>query len=193
MLQKYRAKLIELVSDEILFRVGDPAADYFQVEAGSIKTSVVNPEGHEFILGIYERGESFGEAALIGKYPHHGNACAIEASKVWRMPGNFFFQMLKENFSSHVNIDQVLCQRLKYKSMVLTEVSSHAPEHRIHSLLQYFKAKHGVNQNSQTLTIPYTRQQLADMVGLRVETVIRTVKRMEKEGVLQLQGHKIIF
>lgn len=39
----------------------------------------------------------------------------------------------------------------------------------------------------------YTRQQIADMSGLRVETVIRTVKKMEKEGKLVLEGHKIVF
>ncbi|MFZ6012804.1 MAG: Crp/Fnr family transcriptional regulator [Bacteroidota bacterium] len=193
MLQRYRATLIELNGDQILFREGDHAADYFQVEDGCIKMSVVNPEGQEFILGIYERGESLGEAALIGKYPYQGNASAIESSKVWRMPGDFFFQMLKDNFASHLKIDQVLCQLLRYKSMVLTEVSSHAPEHRIHSLLKYFKAKKAGTRNGDKLTIPYTRQQLADMVGLRVETVIRTVKRMEKEGLLQIQGHKIVF
>jgi len=193
MLQRYNAKLLELNCDQVLFREGEHASDYFQVEDGGIKMSVVSPEGHEFILGMYERGDSPGESALIGKYPYQGSASAVGFSKVWKMPGDLFFQMLKENFASHLKIDQVLCNRLRYKSMVLTEVSSHAPEHRILSLLKYMKEKKGVSRSGDKLIVPYTRQQLADMVGLRVETVIRTVKRMEKEGLLQLQGHKIVF
>jgi CRP-like cAMP-binding protein len=79
---------------------------------------------------------------------------------------------------------------LRYKSMVLTEISSHEPEHRILSLLNYYKSKNGFGSK---VLIPYTRQQLADMSGLRVETVIRTVKKMEKEKKLSLDGHKIKF
>lgn len=43
------------------------------------------------------------------------------------------------------------------------------------------------------IRIPCTRQQIADMSGSRVETVIRTVKKLEKQGKLVLQGHKIVF
>jgi CRP-like cAMP-binding protein len=90
-------------------------------------------------------------------------------------------------------MDQVLCQRLRYKSMVLSEISSYEPEHRIVALLKYFRTKNGRPDISGKIIIPYTRQQLADMSGLRVETVIRTVKKMEKDGKLSLDGHKIRY
>jgi len=85
-----------------------------------------------------------------------------------------------------------LCNRLQYKSMILTEISSHDPEHRILTILKYLKSKMNVEQPGK-IVMPYTRQQLADMTSLRVETVIRTIKRMEKEAKLELQGHKILF
>lgn len=64
-------------------------------------------------------------------------------------------------------------QRLKYKSMVLSEVSSHDPDHRIASLLKYYKAKNQKPGDNTPIRIPYIRQRIADMSGLRVETVIR--------------------
>jgi CRP-like cAMP-binding protein len=60
-------------------------------------------------------------------------------------------------------------------------------------LLKYYKSKNSQTALAGKIIIPYTRQQLADMSGLRVETVIRTVKKMEKEGRLVLEGHKIKF
>ena len=127
---------------------------------------------------------------MIGKFPYPGSVVSIEPSKIWKLPGDYFLQMLKENFELHLKMDRVLCQRLRYKSMVLSEISSYEPEHRILSLLKYYKSK---NSSGSKLMIPYTRQQLADMSGLRVETVIRTVKKMEKEKKLTLDGHKIKF
>lgn len=192
-LEKYHAKLISLRKDQVLFHEGDKALDYFQVEAGSVKMFIVSNDGQEFIQGIFTTGESFGEPALIGNFPYPGSVVAIERSKVWKLPGDYFLQMLKENFDLHLKMDQVLCQRLRYKSMVLSEISSYDPEHRIVALLKYFKTKKPRPDLSGKIIVPYTRQQLADMSGLRVETVIRTVKKMEKDGKLTLEGHKIKF
>lgn len=81
--------------------------------------------------------------------------------------------------------------------MVLSEISFYDPEHRITSLLNYLKADsadQGKRQDvviNEVYVVPFTRQQLADMSGLRVETVIRTVKRMEEDGKLKLVGRKI--
>jgi CRP/FNR family cyclic AMP-dependent transcriptional regulator len=191
-LERYHAKLVSLKKDQMLLQEGDPATDYMQVESGTVKMFIVSDEGQEFIQGIFNAGESFGEPALIGKFPYPGSVVAIGPSKIWKLPADYFFQMLKENFDLHVKLDQVLCQRLRYKSMVLSEISSHEPEHRILSLLRHFKAKNAAETSSKII-IPYTRQQLADMSGLRVETVIRAVKKMEKDRKLSLDGHKIRF
>lgn len=192
-LEKYHAKLLSLRKDQILFHEGDKATDYFQVEEGAVKMFIASQDGQEFIQGIFSKGESFGEPALIGSFPYPGSVMAIEKAKVWKLPGDYFFQMLKENFDLHIKMDLVLCQRLKYKSMVLSEISSYDPEHRIAALLKYYKSKNPSMESASHVTIPYTRQQLADMSGLRVETVIRTVKKMEKDGKLFLEGHKIKF
>jgi CRP-like cAMP-binding protein len=191
-LERYHAKLVTLNKDQMLIQEGEFATDYLQVESGSVKMFIVSNEGQEFIQGIFSAGESFGEPALIGKFPYPGSVIAIVPSKVWKLPSDYFFQMLKENFDLHMKMDQVLCQRLRYKSMVLSEISSHEPEHRILSLLRHFKAKNAASTVGKII-IPYTRQQLADMSGLRVETVIRAVKKMEKEKKLSLEGHKIRF
>ena len=192
-LEKYHAKIVVLRKNQVLFHEGDRALDYFQVEEGSLKMFMASSDGQEFIQGIFTAGESFGEPALIGNFPYPGSAVAIEESKVWKLPGDYFQQMLKENFDLHMKMDQVLCQRLRYKSMVLSEISSYEPEHRIVALLKHYKAKNGLPVTQGRMIVPYTRQQLADMSGLRVETVIRTIRRMEKEGKLALQGHKIKF
>ena len=81
--------------------------------------------------------------------------------------------------------------------MVLSEISFYDPEHRIMSLLKYLKEEAHQStpaemvRESHVYEVPFTRQQLADMSGLRVETVIRTVKRMEEEGKVKLVGRKI--
>ncbi len=189
--QKFNARLVNVKKDQILFDEGDGAKDFFQVEHGQVKMYIINPDGQEFTQGVFNAGESFGEPALLGSFNYPSSAMSTEQSKIWRLPRPEFLQLLKENFDIHLKLDQVLCKRLQYKSMILTEVSSYDPEHRLTTLLKYFKAKLIKKEEAEKIIIPFTRQQLADMTGLRVETVIRTIKKMEKGGKLKLEGHKI--
>ncbi|MBK6785512.1 MAG: helix-turn-helix domain-containing protein [Saprospiraceae bacterium] len=49
------------------------------------------------------------------------------------------------------------------------------------------------NLTQQRALIPYTRQQIADFLGLRVETVIRTLIKMEQEKSVEIRKHKLYF
>jgi CRP/FNR family transcriptional regulator, cyclic AMP receptor protein len=191
--QLYKARLVNIRKDQMLIEEGAPAQDFLQVEEGQVKMFIMNPDGQEFTQGLFNPGESFGEPALLGGFPYPSSAVAMVDSKVWRLPKAEFVQLLKENFDIHLKLDQVLCKRLQYKSMILTEVSSYDPEHRLITVMKYYKTKEQKPDPKTKIIIPFTRQQLADMTGLRVETVIRAVKKMEKEGKLALEGHKIKF
>jgi CRP/FNR family cyclic AMP-dependent transcriptional regulator len=192
LLEHYKARLVRVRKDHILFYQDDTASDFYQVEEGQVKMFIINPEGQEFTQGVFQHGESFGEPPLLGEFPYPSTAQAVTDAKVWRLPKPEFLELLKHNFDIHLRLNHVLCNRLQYKSMILTEISSHDPEHRLSTIMKYFKAKISPKQTDKMI-VPFTRQQLADMTGLRVETVIRTIKKMEKNGKLELEGHKIKF
>ena len=188
---QYGASVLSLKKDEILFHEGDAANFFYQVEEGTIKMVTYSLDGKEFIQGLFYQGDSFGEPPLFCDFPYPGSATTLIDTKILRIPKDRFFELLKEHFEIHVHLDRVLCERLKYKNMILSEISFYDPEHRILSLLGYLKSK--APASGQLFQVPLTRQQLADMSGMRVETVIRTIKRMEETGKLQLQDHKILL
>lgn len=196
-LKDYGAKEVILSKGEVLFRTGGEANYYHQVVSGSIKMITDSADGQEFIQGIFNAGDSFGEPPLFCNFPYPSTAVAIQDTVITKLDKPQFFNMLKENFDIHLQFDKVLCQRLKYKSMILSDISFYDPEHRITNLLKYLKSTNsldtegGMIRNSKPYVIPFTRQQLADMSGLRVETVIRTVKKMQQKGKLKIVGRKI--
>jgi len=188
---QYGASVLSLKKDEILFHEGDQANFFYQVEEGTIKMVTYSLDGKEFIQGLFYQGDSFGEPPLFCDFPYPGSATTLIDTKILRIPKDRFFELLKDHFEIHLHLDRILCERLKYKNMILSEISFYDPEHRILSLLSYLKSK--ASAQEQPFQVPLTRQQLADMSGMRVETVIRTIKRMEETGKLQLQDHKIFF
>ncbi|MEQ8684292.1 MAG: Crp/Fnr family transcriptional regulator [Imperialibacter sp.] len=189
LLTTFGARKIKLNKDEFLFAKDTEAHFYYQVSMGTVKMVNYNYDGQEFILGMFKAGQSFGEPPLFGHFPYPANAVAVEDCEICKLPRDNFFRLLEANFDIHRKFNYELSNRLRYKGMILSEVSSYPPEHRILTLVNYLKA---MMPNQDLFTVPYTRQQLADMTGLRVETVIRTIKKMEQEGKIKLKSHKII-
>jgi CRP/FNR family cyclic AMP-dependent transcriptional regulator len=199
LIKSFGGKEIRLEGGETAFREGDVALHYFQIIQGSIKMLTVSADGKEFIQGMFKSGDSFGEPPLFCDFPYPSSAYAIGPCTLLKLSKDKFIDLLRKNFEVHLQLNRLLCQRLRYKSMLLSEISSYDPEHRILSLLQYLKSEfrpspnpaEGPVRTGNKYVIPFTRQQLADMSGLRVETVIRTVKKMEREGKVRLAGRKI--
>jgi len=190
LLENKRAFFYTVQKDEYIFLEDEPASFYFQVISGTVKMSSYSESGQEFIQGVFKAGQSFGEPALFGDFPYPNNAIATEPSELARLPKDIFFDLLRENFEIHKKFNALFSNRLRYKAILLKEISSYCPDHVIMTLLKYLRDNARTEEKSQFI-IPYTRQQIADMTGLRVETVIRTVKQLQKEGKLEIRQHKI--
>jgi CRP/FNR family cyclic AMP-dependent transcriptional regulator len=118
---------------------------------------------------------------------------AAEPGEIWKCPYDSFTKLLKQNFEIHLELTKVLSGRLVYKSIMLSELAVEEAEHRLTTLISYFKKQESTTRG-RSYKVPFTRQQLADMTGLRVETVIRSIKAMEQKKLLRLdRGGKIIW
>ncbi len=174
----------------VLFCEGDFANFYYQVVEGKIKMCNTNEEGKEFIQGIFEAGASFGEPPLFDAGTYPASAVADEDSTIIRLRKENFLQLLKDNFEIHFCFTQTLAKRLRFKSLISKEISSYGPLHRVSTLLKEYKKNHGI-QNGELFKIDLTRQQIADMTGLRVETVIRSIRQMQENGELKIEKGKV--
>jgi CRP-like cAMP-binding protein len=190
LLAEKKAYFFEVQKDEYIFLEDESASFYFQVIRGTVKMSSYSENGQEFIQGIFKAGQSFGEPPLFGDFSYPNNAVATEKSEICRLPKETFFELLKENYDIQWKFNALLSNRLRYKSILLKEISSYWPDHVIMTLLKYLRDNSAEKENSQ-FYVPFTRQQIADMTGLRVETVIRTVKKLQKDGKLEIRQHKI--
>ena len=189
LLKEYGCFFKKYVRDEYIFYEGDSPDYYCQVIEGSVKMSSYSDAGQEFIQGVFKKGQSFGEPPVLGHFQYPNNAIALEDSLIARLPAAAFIDLLKKNTDIQQKFNYILSHRLRYKSMIMKEIASYNPEHLIMSLLKYIKYYDKAASESEH--IPYTRQQIADMTGLRVETVIRTIKRLSNEGKLEIRQHKI--
>ena len=169
---------------EIIFNENSKCNYYFQLVQGKVSWINYDDEGKVFIQSIIEPNECFGEL------PYAASAIAETDSVVIQLPKPTFLLLLKENPELVFAFAKLLSQRVRYKFFTLKELACHNPEQQIVEFLNYYKNKsHQLSVHPYKVT--FTRQQLADMTGLRVETVIRVIKKLSENGKLNIDRGKV--
>lgn len=176
--------------ENYVFHEGSACSYYYQLVEGKIRWVNSSEAGKEFIQSIIEPGECFGELPLFDDLPYAANALADVDSVIIRLPKSTFIRLVKENSSLLFAFTRLQAERLRFKFLLLKELTCYDPEHQIMMLINYHKLHHKLNGNAPH-RIDLTRQQIADMTGLRVETVIRAIKKLEHTGQLTIDKGKV--
>ncbi|MCT2563809.1 Crp/Fnr family transcriptional regulator [Chryseobacterium herbae] len=177
---------------ELVYREGDHALYYFQIREGKVKLNNYDDEGKEFIHNIFGVKQSFGDSMLFLDKFYPTNSVCIAPAEIIRVPKDRFLELIKKHHHLSLEMNACLSQRLYFKAIMLQNIASLNPISRLKGLLDYLKSYHDDSCGS-CFQIELTRQQIANLVGLRVETVIRALKKMEKEGNITIENRKIVY
>lgn len=177
-----------LTKGETLFFEGELPVFYYQVLSGTMKMNNYNENGSETIQAIFTNGQSFGEPAILGNFPFPANAEAVDDTHLICLEKGRFIEMLSAHPAICLELLRVISKRLQFKAMIAKEISGHEAEHRILTLLNYLKQNAGTEGEFQ---INITRQTIASLIGLRVETVIRAIGELNKKGKIEIRNRKI--
>lgn len=176
----------------LIFTEGSKCYFYFQLVEGKVSWINYDADGKAFIQSIIQPGECFGELPLFDDESYAANSIAETDSVVIQLPKTTFHQLLKERQDILMAFTKLLAQRVRYKFLVLKEFASHDPEHQIITLLNFYREKYHT-LSAEPFKVNFTRQQIAGMTGLRVETVIRTIKKLREKGKLSINRGKVFM
>jgi CRP-like cAMP-binding protein len=188
LLLKYSASVKKYAKNEIIFFENTIPLKYYQIISGEIKMFNLNEDGREFIQGIFNENESFGEPPLFSHRPYPASAITMNDVELVEISIQNFLKLLNENSDVALQIIINLSNRLHFKAVMASGISSHEPEYILLSFLKYYVTYLYKTKNNK---VDLTRQQIADITGLRVETVIRVVKKLESKQLIKLINRKI--
>ncbi len=174
---------------EIVFHEGAMPHFYYQVVEGAVKMFSSNAAGRELTQGLFNEGQSFGEPALLLGRAYPGTAQTTMPAVLVKISKEKWLSILQDYPEIANRLLYTFAERIYQKANALRVWVCHSPEEKIFQFLRNTKGEAEV----QKYCVPFTRQQIADFTGLRVETVIRTLIRMNKQGKLSIVDHKIYF
>jgi CRP-like cAMP-binding protein len=177
--------------NEVIFDEDEVAHFYYQIIDGSVRMFNSNDEGKEFTQGLFCKGNSFGEPPLFIDQPYPSKAITIQDSTIIKLSKDKFLKILDEYPSIQKSFMILLANKIHSKSNTSKEIINQKPEFRIVAFLNTHKKKSECC--TEKVLIPYTRQEIANFTGLRVETVIRVLCKMNTCEKLEIVNHKIYY
>lgn len=177
---------------ETIFHSGDTPGFYFQIVPGTVELNNYHEDGKEFTLHVLSDGLSIAESMLFSELKYPMNAVARTSCKILKLKKESFLHLLDQNKALIAKLFKYLSDRLYYKYVMLFHNSAADPRTKIKALMDYYKTI-SFKKDPFPFVFPMTRQQIANLTGLRVETVIRAIKKMAEDGLLRIEGRQIVY
>ena len=175
-----------LTSNQFIFWDGDIPEWFYIVAEGKVKVLKHSSSGKEFTIAFFGPGEMFGEVAVFENKPYPASAQAVAETKVVGIKRENFLSFLANRPQVALRIINVLGGRLRDAQGRLRDLAGERVEQRLASVLLMLSAKLGP-------TLPFTRQEIADMVGITTETAIRVMSHLKDRGIIRSVRGKVII
>ena len=176
---------------QTLFSLDNDFKSLYVVRSGSFKTTISAANGREQVTGFYFPGEFIGLDA-IHENSYRSNALALETSSVCELP----YENLQEIGKQMPQLQLQLLTRLSKelssdKSLMLLLGKKTADEKLATFLLSLSKRFRDRGFSATDFQLSMSRGDIANHLGLAVETVSRVMSRFQDEGLVSIDGKAI--
>ncbi|MFG1497115.1 fumarate/nitrate reduction transcriptional regulator Fnr [Saccharospirillum sp. HFRX-1] len=169
---------------ELLFAQGEPFNSVFAVRTGTVKTYTLTQEGDEQITGFHLASELVGLDAYDSPvYP--ATARALETTNVCEIPVDRLDALSGQLPELRRQLLRLMGRELREDQQMMLLLSKKSAEERIASFLLNLAARFRRRGYSGTqFRLTMARSDIANYLGMAVETVSRVFTRFQRQGIL---------
>jgi CRP/FNR family transcriptional regulator len=173
---------VHLAPNEALFTAGQLASSVYSLTAGVGRLYKLLPDGRRQILGFALPGDFIG----AGPSERYGfSVDSIEAISACRMSREAFDRFSSRAPQLLLRINEFAARELTLAHDQMVLLGRRTAEEKVASFLVGWRDRlTRIGEHRQTIRLPMSRQDIADFLGLTIETVSRTFTRFEREKML---------
>jgi len=186
-----KAKITKIIKKgETLFKEGEKLNGVFCIRHGVSKLSQLSSNGREQIIKLATKGEVIGQRSIIIEETINLKATALSDMEVCFIPKDNVIIPLKSNPKFTMQVLKTMISDLKDSNRVILSLSQKNVKQRIAQTLLYLDNNYGVDDGGY-LNLNLSREDLASIVGTAIESCIRNVSALKKEGFIKITGKKM--
>jgi CRP/FNR family transcriptional regulator len=174
-----------------LYRPGDQFSAVYAIRLGTFKTLMLAEDGREQITGCYMGGDMIGLDG-IGDHRHTSGAVALEDSEVCVLPFEQLDALAYKVPALGRNLYRCISRDLcRGQDMMFLLGSMRAEQRLVVFLLNLASRYQARGYSGSEFVLRMTREEIASLLGLKLETVSRQFSFLQGEGLIQVQGRTV--
>lgn len=179
----------QLAPHETLFRAGEPNQHLYIVSDGQIKLTALSSDGREQIIGIAVAGNLIGFDD-VRDTAHTYSAVALTPARVCKITHADMLKVLEENPPAMLRVINMLNEELGRAQSVIRLLGQKSSTERVASFLLSLLPPGTRHDKPLEVPLPLSRQEMAELLGLTIETVSRHMSELKREGIIDApRGH----
>lgn len=171
--------------NQALFLEGSFPRGVYCINEGKVKIYTRGENGKEQIIRFAKGGEVVGFKAMFSGDPYNVSAETLEESNICFIGKEEFLDMMDTNPLLRNGVMKELSKELSHRADMITSMSQKSVRERVAYSLAI------LNDLYEEQEINLTREDLANFVGTATETLIRLLKELKDEAVIDIQGRKL--
>jgi CRP/FNR family transcriptional regulator len=176
---------------EYLYRSGDRFQALYAIRTGFFKTQVLHEDGREQVTGFQMAGEIIGLDA-ISTDAHTCDAIALEDSEVCEMPFASLEELSRDIPSLQHHLHKIMSREIVRDQGIMLLLGSMRAEERLGAFLLNLSQRYAARGYSpKSFQLRMTRQEIGSYLGLKLETVSRTLSNLQQRGFIQIRNRSL--
>jgi CRP/FNR family transcriptional regulator len=169
---------------ELLYRQGEAFDCIYAVRSGSFKTYTLLDDGTDQVTGFQLAGDLLGLDA-ISSQKHSGAAKALETSSVCEIPFERIESLADEIPGLHHHLMSLMSAELQHDQCKLVLLAKMPAEAKLATfLLNISERLASRGYSACEFNLSMSRNDIANLMGLAVETVSRLFSQFQEQGLL---------
>jgi CRP-like cAMP-binding protein len=181
--------------DDYLFWEGEPAEWLVFVTDGQIKMIKHSESGRETILATFGPGQIVGEVGVLVGDVYPATAQALEPASTLSLRRNDYVELVRRHPDLAWALIEELGHRLQRAHETIRSLAVEKVERRVARVVLRMANTAGERLEDGTvrISVPLSRQDIADMAGTVIETAIRAMSKFQKQGLIETREGLIVL
>lgn len=179
---------------EMIFFDTEPYAGFYIVLEGSVKIFKILKDGREHIIHFVYPNNTFAEVPLFEQFEkikkeeftYPANSMAIEDdTRLMLIRASVFYNLIEKDNKISLKIISGLAKKLRHLNNHIESISLDVPKRLAKYIFEEFKKS---GSSEKAFDIHISKHDLAAYLGTIDETLSRTLKKFQDEGILEVKG-----
>ncbi|RRO24047.1 response regulator [Flavobacteriaceae bacterium 14752] len=184
-LKSYELK--SFAASEVVYDSHKGSNYFYMVDKGVVKTYLIDENGKELITALYKTEDVFGDFTFKHNSSKEIAEC-LEPTQLFCIPKTDFKRFLDSNTKMLYDIIDVLDHNLQDTKNQLLDMAYSSVKRKTAQTIILFTERLKRNKLRQ---IRISRADLAAVAGIAQESLIRTLSKLKKEGLIEIEGRNI--